>query len=112
MSAIRVYIASPYTDGNQAENVRDSLIVADELLRSGFFPFASLLSHFWHILFPQNYATWLEYDITWMLVCDCVLRVPGESKGADHEVHLAEKEGIPVFYNIKDIKKYYESPKK
>jgi len=37
------------------------------------------------------------------LKCNAVLRLPGESKGADAEVALAEENGIDVFYSIEDL---------
>jgi len=40
----------------------------------------------------------------WITVCDCVLRLEGESPGADAEVVLAKKKGIPVFYSIDELK--------
>jgi len=39
----------------------------------------------------------------WMLMCDAVLRIPGESPGADDEVDRATIEGIPVYYDIDDL---------
>ena len=38
--------------------------------------------------------------------CDAILRLPGESKGADNDVRLAHERGIPVYYNIADIPAY------
>ncbi len=35
--------------------------------------------------------------------CDAVLRVPGESKGADQDVRIARERGLPVFYQVEDI---------
>lgn len=35
--------------------------------------------------------------------CDAVLRLPGESKGADNDVRIAKTRGIPVYFDIKDI---------
>ncbi|MGA2812305.1 MAG: DUF4406 domain-containing protein [Candidatus Acidiferrum sp.] len=35
--------------------------------------------------------------------CDAVLRVPGESKGADHDVAIARQRGLPVFYTVEEI---------
>jgi hypothetical protein len=37
------------------------------------------------------------------LRCDCVLRLPGESSGADAEISLAQEHDIPVFYSIEDV---------
>lgn len=38
--------------------------------------------------------------------CDAILRLAGESKGADNDVLLAHKRGIPVFYCLEDIPVY------
>ena len=35
--------------------------------------------------------------------CDAVLRLPGESRGADQDVAIAHERGIPVYYNLNDI---------
>jgi hypothetical protein len=39
----------------------------------------------------------------WLAVCDCVLRLPGESKGADAEVKFAQEIGKPVYYSIAEL---------
>ena len=36
-------------------------------------------------------------------ICDAVLRLPGESKGADNDVHLARERGIPVYFKLEDV---------
>jgi hypothetical protein len=38
--------------------------------------------------------------------CDAILRLPGESKGADNDVRLAHERGIPVYYDIGEIPVY------
>jgi hypothetical protein len=35
--------------------------------------------------------------------CDGVLRLPGESSGADTDVRIATERGIPVWYSIDDV---------
>lgn len=35
--------------------------------------------------------------------CDAVLRIPGASKGADQDVEIAKKLGLPVYYSIDDV---------
>lgn len=100
---IRVYIACPYTNGDVAVNVKNSMDVAEELIESGFLPFNPLYSHFQHMAHPRPYDDWMKMDIEWLKSCDCVLRVPGESKGADVEVEKAIIYGIPVFYSINDL---------
>jgi hypothetical protein len=35
--------------------------------------------------------------------CDGVLRLPGESKGADQDVAIARERGIPVWHQLEDV---------
>ena len=35
--------------------------------------------------------------------CDAVLRIPGESKGADQDVAIAKQRGLPVFYKLEEV---------
>ena len=35
--------------------------------------------------------------------CDGVLRLPGESKGADQDVAIARERGIPVWHRLEDV---------
>lgn len=36
-------------------------------------------------------------------ICDAILRLPGDSKGADNDVRIAKERGIPVFYSLHEI---------
>jgi hypothetical protein len=35
--------------------------------------------------------------------CDAVLRLPGDSMGADQDVRLATERGLPVYYDLSDV---------
>jgi len=105
---IKVYIASPYTLGDVAVNVKRQLDVADKLMNLGFAPFAPLYSHFQHMAHPRPYTDWIKIDLVWVEACDCVLRLEGESKGADGEVQHALNLDKPVFYSIEDMCKHYD----
>ena len=98
-----VYIASPYTKGDVAVNVRESLKVGDQLITLGFIPFCPLVSHFQHLLFPRPYEDWLRLDLAWIDRCDALLRLPGESSGADREVAYAKQTGKPIFYSVQEL---------
>jgi hypothetical protein len=100
-----VYIASPYTKGDVARNVRDSFFIADRLVELGYLPFPPLFSHFWHFLIPHSYKFWMELDLEWILRSDCVLRMPGDSNGADMEVEFALQNNIPVYLSIDELEK-------
>lgn len=102
-----VYIASPYTKGDVAVNVKVQIDMFDKLMTIGFAPFAPLYSHFQHMTHPRPYQDWIEIDLVWVEVCDCVLRLPGDSSGADGEVEYAKKLNKPVFYSIKELLSHY-----
>lgn len=99
----KVYIASPYTKGDVAVNVRVQLETADELMTRGYSPYVPLLTHFQHLHKPRPYEDWCRQDDDWIPCCDYLLRLPGESIGADREVKLAERLGIPVVYSIEEL---------
>jgi hypothetical protein len=101
----KVYIASAYTVGDVAINVKRQLDCADKLMTLGYAPFVPLLTHFQHIAHPRKYQDWVELDLEWLLSCDCVLRLEGESTGADKEVEMAKTYKIPVVYSIKELVK-------
>ena len=97
---MRVYVAGPYSSGDVDENVRTAIRCADAVLESGHTPFLPHLTHFWDQQKPHTYETWLQYDSEWLAVCDALIRIPGESPGADREVAQARNLGIHVFYGI------------
>ncbi|MEU7530076.1 DUF4406 domain-containing protein [Saccharothrix sp. NPDC042600] len=38
--------------------------------------------------------------------CDAVLRLPGESTGADQDVRIARERGLPVYHRVEEIPGY------
>lgn len=103
MTRKKIYIASPYTIGDVAVNVKRQIDAANELIALGYAPYTPLLSHFHHLIHPNHYDTWMDVGLTWLVQCDAVLRLPGESKGADIEESKAYECGIPVYYNVRDL---------
>jgi len=57
---------------------------------------------------PRPYTDWIKMHLEWVSVCDCVLRLPGKSTGADGEVEHAVKNKIPVFNSIEELEKFYK----
>lgn len=106
---IKVYIASPYTLGDIAVNVKRQIDMVDILMNKGFAPFAPLYSHFQHMAHPRPYEDWIKIDLEWVKVCDCILRLSGESKGADNEIEFARSLGLPVFFSAEELFAHYAS---
>ena len=103
----KVYVAGAYSKGNIMENIRVALREGDWLLDAGFIPFIPHLTGFWDFNSPKDYETWMEYDAEWLKSCDAVIRLLGESAGADREVALAKALGIPVFTDSEDMVVYF-----
>lgn len=95
-----VYIASPYSNGDTCENVRRACLAGDRLLAAGITPLIPHLFHLYHLISPKPYETWMELGMNYLSMCDALLRLPGESKGADREVAQAKEWGILVYYDI------------
>lgn len=98
-----IYVAGPYTKGDTILNIREGIRVADELVSLGYIPFIPHLSFAWHLVSPREYDFWVEQDNAWLLKCDAVLRIPGESIGADKEVELAMSIGLPVYDGMENF---------
>ncbi len=103
-----IYVAGPYTLGDVAVNVRNAMMAGIDLMNMGFTPFVPHLSHWMHLLQPKPYEEWMAYDSEWLRKCDAVLRLPGESKGADYECTAAAFLGIPVYFSMSELLKAQE----
>ncbi len=103
----KVFIAGPYTNGDVALNVRNAFAAANELADHGFAPFVPHYTHFWHLMYPRPYDFWLELSKQFLTCCDCLLRLGGESKGADVEEEHARALGLPVFRSINEVFAHY-----
>jgi uncharacterized protein DUF4406 len=100
---MRIYVAGPYTKGDVAINVRNAIEAGNALLKAGHAPYIPHLTHFWHLVYPGPYEQWLALDLHWVRQCDALLRLPGESSGADGEVAEAKRLGLPVYYAVEGI---------
>jgi len=103
MRTKKIYIASPYTIGDVAVNVKRQIDTANDLMNAGFSPFVPLLCHFQHMAHPRDYESWMDNGLLWLEHCDAVLRLDGESKGADIEVQFANDCGIPVYFSFNQL---------
>lgn len=103
----RIYIAGPYSKGDVESNVHKAIETANTLADMGFAPYVPHFTHYWHIKFPRPYEFWLELDNEFLPFCDALLRLPGESSGADKEEQFAAKLGKPIFHSIQELESHY-----
>jgi hypothetical protein len=86
-----------------ADNMRIAYEAAHQLMSMGHWPFVPHL--FWHLelWFPRRVEAWLDLDKAWLERCDAILRLPGESVGADLEMGWAKDHGLLVFDSIEHV---------
>lgn len=99
----KIYIAGPYSRGDVGRNVHNAIKTADELMSLGYAIYCPFLCHFQHLIFPRPYMQWLAHDLQWLPLCDAVLRLPGESSGANIEEERAKELNIPIFHSISEL---------
>lgn len=98
-----IYIASPYTIGDVADNVAVQIEAAHKIMDAGHCPVVPLLSHYLHIHRRRPYQDWLAIDLALIRRMDVILRLPGKSSGADREVQVAKQLGIPVAFGWSEL---------
>jgi hypothetical protein len=98
---MRVYVSGPLTKGDQMVNVHRAVKVATRLLDAGMTPYVPHVTVFWGAIDPRPYEVWMQLDLRWVDACDILVRLNGESPGADREVARAEKNGMAVWYEEK-----------
>ena len=107
MRTTRIYVAGPYySECDILANVHRAIDAGEQLLRRGYAPFVPHLNHWWQQRHPHGVATWYDVDCAWLLAADAVLRLPGDSTGADAEVALAKHVGIQVCEDLEGVLAY------
>ena len=86
-----------FTNGwGKTANTNIAMGFATLVMRQGGIPFIPHLTHFWHLQHPRDWEEWLVYDSYWLAHCDCLVRIEGESRGADAECTLAQEMGLRI----------------
>jgi len=99
---LKVYIACPITLDPDGTNFDNSCEAQRQLLAAGFAPLNPGLT----MMLPGGqdipHSTWMASCLPWVASADLLIRLHGESTGADDEVSLALQLGIPVFCTFDD----------
>jgi hypothetical protein len=112
-----ILIAGPYRSGTNDDSVRmrENLRVLEAaalpVYRAGHIPVIGewlalpLLEAAGSKRIGDEFWEEIVYPIAHRLLdrCDAVLRLPGESKGADNDVKIARARGLPVYSQLSEI---------
>ncbi len=107
----RVYVSGPITRGDVQDNLRLGIVFGLTLLHMGYAVFSphALAAHAIQDngspppVGSDEYEAWLAHDLAFVECCDALLRLPGESVGAEREVQHALAHGVRVCHSIKDL---------
>lgn len=91
-----VYVAGPITS-DPFGCVRQSMDAFTTLRALGCVPFCPQWSVIGEMVQHFSYEEWMAYDFDMIERCDALVRLTGDSPGADREVDHADELGIPVF---------------
>ncbi len=99
----RVYISGPMTIGKWEENIRQAEEAAKRLRDVGFSVLCPQLTGKMtgHSKIPHD--VWIENDLSWVECAELILRISGESRGADAECNHAKSFSIPIYHNIEEL---------
>jgi hypothetical protein len=112
-----ILIAGPYRSGTNddpelmANNLRKMEEAALPIFRAGHIPVIGewlalpLLKQAGSTHPGDEAYQEISYPVSRRILakCDAILRIAGESKGADGDVKIAQEQGIKVYYNLEDI---------
>lgn len=99
---MRIFISGPVTK-DPLLGTRRAILAASQLADAGITPFVPHLYTLWEMISPRPYEDWMSFCFNWLTACQAVLRLPGESSGADREVELAKSLGMPVFTTVEEL---------
>jgi hypothetical protein len=112
-----ILIAGPYRSetgddpAKMADNLKRLEAPSYTLFKAGHLPMIGewVALPVWHAAGGQRVGDDLYEEIfhptagRLLQLCEGVLRLPGESKGADNDVRIATERGIPVWYRLEDV---------
>lgn len=97
---IKIYVAGPYSKGSVVDNVD-----------MRYAPFCPHLYHFVDVYSKKTWSDWMKIDLEFLSRCDVLIRIPGESPGADIEVDRAIRSGIPVLNSLEEAEEFIKQAK-
>ncbi len=93
-----MYVSAPLSGADIFTNVHRAIQAAEMLRHVGAVPLVPHTGVLWAMVAPgASYEDFMRLDLALLERSDAVLRLPGESIGADREVAHARELGIPVF---------------
>lgn len=91
-----VYIAAPYSSDPKTNTVAAIEFAGVLMDHQIAWPIVPHLSHLWNAIAPRPYDDWIALDLALLERCDGLIRLQGDSPGADGEVARAGELELPT----------------
>lgn len=92
-----LYVAGPYTRPDPVINTHGACKFATAIYEAGLWtPMVPHITLVWHAITPRPINFWYALDLAHMSRCDAIVRLPGDSTGADAEVAYAREIDLPI----------------
>lgn len=89
-----LYVAGPYSLHPTHCTTFAARVAMAIFEHTPYVPLVPHLSHHWDAVTPRPYETWLKLDVSILIHCDRIVRLPGRSSGADREMRIARHLGL------------------
>jgi len=106
---MRIYVAGTYSSDNVIsilKNIREGIKISAKILKLGHSPFCPFLDHQFSFYEDFTVEDMYRYSIDWLRISEAIFVMPNSdnSKGTQKEIEIAKEMGIPIFYNLEEIK--------
>ena len=99
----KVYLSGPITLGDREHNFQQACDAHKRLMAAGFAVMNPILTMQIPDCWDIPHDEWIAADLPWVAAADVVMRLPGESTGADEECEFAGIAGVPVYTDIDQL---------
>lgn len=99
----KLYISGPITLGDRDANVSRAKYAALVAMQRGWSVLCPHLSCYYEWGEQFSHSEWLKQDLPWLMHADALVRLPGESLGADEEVFFANDHHIKVYFGLENL---------
>lgn len=106
-----IYVAGKYgapTWGERTKNTHEAIDMGIELMKLGHYPVIPHLTHYIDERMDYNGEPvrdnqfWYDFDNIIIPKCDALF-LRSHSHGADNELKLAEKLGLKIYYDLREV---------
>lgn len=120
-----IYIAGPYTQGSEVRNTVKALQTGIQVYVRGGIPLVPHSSFLYELVgsrprktasdlevsvaYELDYEDYMEMDLQFLEVCDALLRLSGESSGADRETSRMSQLGKPILFDFVDVELFIKN---